>query len=71
MVLVAGINPDAETGGIVSVVAIVQANRPEVLNTALSVRSKKVFMTDTSCFQSNELFRGTKNRAETCATDLH
>jgi hypothetical protein len=52
MVLVAGIRPDAETGGIVSVVAIVQANRPEVLNTALSVRSKKVFMTDTSCFRS-------------------
>jgi len=27
-------------------------------------------MTDTSCFQSNELFRGTKNRAETCAASL-
>src|ERR1041384_550430 len=34
-----------ETGVMVSVVAAVQANRPEVLKIAVSVKSKKVFMT--------------------------
>ena len=40
----AGIAPDADTGGMVSVVAAVQAKRLAVLKTALSVRTKKVFM---------------------------
>jgi len=33
-----------ESGGMVSVVAAVQANRAEVLKNAVSVKSKKVFM---------------------------
>jgi len=51
MVFLTGVIPEAETGGIVSVVAAVQAKRPEVVMAAVSVKSRKVFMTFTSSLE--------------------
>jgi hypothetical protein len=45
MVFLTGSGLAWESGGIVSVVATVQASRPEVLKIAVSAKSKKVFMT--------------------------
>jgi len=51
MVFLTGVIPEAPTGGIVSVVADVQAKRPEVVMAAVSVKIKKVFMTFTSSLE--------------------
>jgi hypothetical protein len=51
MVFLTGVIPEAETGGIVSVVAAVQAKRPEMVMAAVSDKSRKVFMTFTSSLE--------------------
>jgi len=51
MVFLTGVIPEAPTGGIVSVVADVQAKRPEVVMAAVSVKIKKIFMTFTSSLE--------------------
>jgi hypothetical protein len=66
MVLFTGIGLAWESGGMVSVVAAVQANRAEVLRIAVSVKSKKIFMTDSFRCQ---LTRRNVKPEETCATD--
>jgi hypothetical protein len=51
MVFLTGVIPEADAGGIVSVVAAVQAKRPEVVMAAVSVKIKKVFMSFTSSLE--------------------
>jgi hypothetical protein len=51
MVFLTGVMAEAATGGMVFVVAPVQAKRLEVVMAAVSVKSKKVFITFTSSLE--------------------
>jgi hypothetical protein len=61
MVFLTDVRPGAaETGGIVSVGTVVQAKRREVVMAAVSVKSKRVFITVTSSLERD----GSKNLRE-------